>query len=838
MAQELSQQYRDGLPVEVVGRIQDELPERGTKIVQCVQTAELLMNQAATRDDGGRLAASGAYNLREALEAVVAGRGPAPDPVPLLIDTWTRYRALRGTATPEQESLLATLIESLDRLADNRSHRSYHANQLLAYLQEKTGLDAPLDGLDPIAEYTELRTGANRLAHGTEASLAEAAQLLDQATAWFVRMFTPPDAAVRRINDIASQPWRDGSQIAELRSVASNQHHLRLFLMSISDPAWLPALYDAKLIGPPRPVTAQPWPLRSLATGLGTSAPEEVAALLGRVMADVRSLPPEQYLAARFEVLQLAVHLGPSGHTVAAEIVRLHCREASVRMFGAMVAQSARPDALVVAQIADAVLDGRRGDGDRYHDGVLLERLRAGITPENCADRAHMVIAKVRRLAQDPSAYWGAQDSAALTAELGNQREALVQYAHHLAHLLQHARELGHSTTDLLSWMHDIPGTIRERIICQVLAKAPDVPLRDKINHVTFRIASPVATGDDLALVEDILSYRPAVRVLAEWRTALGEPTAAIPEQEQLPEDWARAWRWSAILPPEVLAGWDEQIGRVTDRHGQPDLAPLRHRIDLTNASAFYSPYSTADLAERSVLEAALLVGAWRPAPTRDWMRGDVEELASTLDTAVGTDLAGWTREPAAVVSALGGLDSIYVLRYLRTLRDRAADIVDYADQILAATRLTSTSSKKERTGADGELAGGRPDPTRVSEAEIRVAALEMAAAFAHRNADLTAHLDDLWRGAIAIATAIPAGETRDRGLGLLTNAINQDWGRAWDVMFALAGWEMRRTGGIRADFEQALDVILAASGDSCHEGRFSASCVARLARDQPVPIV
>jgi hypothetical protein len=89
-----------------------------------------------------------------------------------------------------------------------------------------------------------------------------------------------------------------------------------------------------------------------------------------------------------------------------------------------------------------------------------------------------------------------------------------------------------------------------------------------------------------------------------------------------------------------------------------------------------------------------------------------------------------------------------------------------------------------------------------------------LAAAFAHCDADLTAHLDDLWALATAVATAIPAGDTRVMGsLDTSTNAINHERGRGWEVVFALAGWELRNIGDIRPEFQQALDMILAASG-------------------------
>jgi hypothetical protein len=80
------------LPHEVLARIITELGRRGDKVINCLHTATFLISQACDHGGVPRLAEGAAYNLREALNAVVEGR-PAPEGgIGDVAEAWKRYQ--------------------------------------------------------------------------------------------------------------------------------------------------------------------------------------------------------------------------------------------------------------------------------------------------------------------------------------------------------------------------------------------------------------------------------------------------------------------------------------------------------------------------------------------------------------------------------------------------------------------------------------------------------------------------------------------------------------------------------------------------------------------------
>lgn len=532
MTTELDDQLLPELPPEVVERILGELPARGEKVVGCLRTAAVLIKQAVGDDRGLRLAESAGYNLREAFDAVVDGRSPVSGGLPAILEAWDRYQSEADHPGADRAASLKALEDVLRRVAEKRDRSSYHAARLLDYLRAKTGID-PLPGdLDPIGEYTRLRNTGNTATHDAFA-LDAVTVLYDRVVAWFVRMFTPPDTVVHALRELALEPWRGPEQVDRLRELATNPHHLRLFFGRLADPAWLTPLYEAGFMQLPQPDL--PWPAAGLLDGLGRTSPAEVAGLLERVLADSRKLPHEQHIGARFELLRVASQLGAAGHPIVAGVAALHPDNQAVRALGLGVVKRADPADPVVTQIADAVLNGKPRDRDHYYVGVVLEQLEAGLDAGNVVERTRMLAAKVRRAVRDPDMKFVGLDIARLTAELGEERHYVVMVTHHLVRLLWRACELGVSTPELLAWTDKIPGKIGERVTCRILAEADDVPLQDKVNHITLRLASSTATGDDRDLVANVLSAKPEPGMLNAWAEALGTPSTAPSDPEASP---------------------------------------------------------------------------------------------------------------------------------------------------------------------------------------------------------------------------------------------------------------------------------------------------------------
>jgi hypothetical protein len=599
------------LPAEVVERVVDELSDRGEKVVAALQTAAVLITQAVHDDTGLRFAESAAYNLREALEAVVSGRTPVLGGLPVVIEAWERFE--REVAQPgnDDAASLETFGVVLRNAAERQDRNSYHEAKLLGYLRDKSGVDPLFGGLGPVAEYKRLRRTASQGLH-RDTALDSVTELYQRTLAWFVRMFTPPDTVVLALRGLAAEPWRGPEQIDRLRELALNPHHLRLFFSHLADPAWLDPLYEADVVPLPDPGT--PWPMAGLLEGLGRTTPAAVATLAQRLLADCKSLPVQQRLDARFQLLILATQLGPDGHTLVGDVAAAHPDNRSVRSLAAGTVKRTDPGDPIVERVARVFLHGGPMDRDSYYYRLLLDQLETGMNSANAEKRTRMVAAKLRDAAGEEQAGWVVLGIARLTTDLGeDDRYFLVVVSHYLARLVVRAHASGVPSRLLLDWVNEIPGEVGERLVSRVLALADDIPFQDKIDHITGRLASHTATGDDQDLVNAILAANPNPAQLTAWTDALGSPSDRPADPTVLPRDWARAWRWSASLPEHLLTQWQEPIAAVSALHGRIEPEAFDRRIPTSYAMRGQSAYSTAELAALPVLDAARMVATWRP---------------------------------------------------------------------------------------------------------------------------------------------------------------------------------------------------------------------------------
>lgn len=790
------------LPAEVVERILVELGPRGEKVLAALRTASALLALALHDESGLRFAESATYNVREALEAVVSGQAPGEGVLASVLAAWQLYQdELAGPANDDGASLEA-LKSALRRAEEKQDRSSYHAARLLRYLRDKAGVD-PISGAhDPVAEYDRIRKRASGALH-TSITLDVASELHTQTLSWFVRMFTPPDTVVVALRELAAEPWRGGEQIGRLRDTASNVHHVRLFLSELKDPAWLVPLHAAGAVTLPQ--EGSPWPVRSLLESLVRTSPAEVARLLGLLFVDTTSLTEERKLDAGFHILVIASQLGPEGNVLVGDIAVAHPRSRHVRALAVDAIKRADPADPVVQRVARVVLTGDPSATDRYYYKAVLEQLGAGLTVENFGGRFGMLVAKVGEAAEHERAGWVVIDIARLTTELSeHERHYLVIIVHYLARLIDRAGEFGVSATSLLKRLRKIPGAIGERLVSQVLAHAEDITLEDMVEHVSRRLRSSTATGEDEDLVAAILARMSDVAELEVWREALGTPSER--DGVGVPADWARAWRWSAVLPGELLTDWEEQIARVSDEYG-PSTPDFGRRIPPFVGSWGQSPYSAEELAALSVAEAESLIAQWRPDSLDSWRLKGARELARALQATVESNPGPWSDDPVRTVRSLR--EPVYVLHYFNGLTKKAADVSVRTDAIIAATQL-ARSERWEPTVLGSDNFDYEPDWNGVDTAIV-----DLIAGLANSDAPLDLHLDLAWEYATAHLDRVahPRDWVSD-STDVLTQAINNRRGRGLQAVLALAAWEHRNGGTIRGRFQDILDELLQIPGD------------------------
>ncbi len=602
-----------GVPPEVVARIVAELGRRSKRVIDYLRTAAVLISQAGDDGAGLRLAESAAYNLREALDAIAEGR-PAPEGgVGAAIGAWKQYQVAIRAPDADVDAARAALGRMLERLEEDQERQAFKTRKLLEYIRDQTGVE-PLPGEnDSTVRYSRLRDRANGTLHG-DGTVPAVAAMYDEVAAWLIRFFTSPDDRIRAVAALAERPYADG-MVDALRELVLNSHHLGLFFSRLQDPAWLDPLHDAGLI--PLPRDGEPWPVTFLVGGAGAIKPARVVAVLvrsaaGRLQAATRASTaghrqthPSGRVPARYRGTRTREedrHQVPNDHWV--------------QMIAVSIAREADPTDPIQVAIADAVVANGRDSDRGYHTRKMLSRLSEGLTKDNVADRLEMVAAKIRRLAADKQMRFVVLDIAALQTEGDDLRDPVLILAQHLSAMIPVARHLGLNTADILRLVNGISGELGERIICQVLVGADDVDRSVKVSHIERRMSSETATGDDRDLIGDILAIPLSADELARWRTALGEPSpapAAVAASDALGDNWARAWRWSMVLPDEVLVNWKEAIAAVTTRHGAPTPTSLDTRIPRFMSGTGRSPHSSADLAALTVLDAAALISSWRP---------------------------------------------------------------------------------------------------------------------------------------------------------------------------------------------------------------------------------
>ena len=792
-----------GLDPCVVDRILTELGSAGERVLRCLRTAHSLLELGAVDAEGFRYAASAAYNVREALDSVVRDRPAGEGGLTAALEAWEQYRLSCDLPGGDEPTARAVLTETFDELARDRQRQAYTTRQLLNWFQQQTGV-TPIPGADdPTREYQRLRRTASSMVHD-EASRVAARALLDDAVAWFARFFAPPSDIVNRIEQLAAVPFST-ERLVELRGVAMNSHHLRLFLERVEDANWLEPMRVVGLIG--LPSAAEAWPVTALTGESHRLADGAVAELLWRLVDELSSIPTQERPACAFEIARAASWLGPAGHPIVIELLR---RFRTVDWLQAIAMSVSRKlDATDPCQvaIADAVIGSEPRSDRSYRSRELVTRLVDGLTEQNVHERFSLIAMKLRRVAAEQR--YPYLDIVALPAEGVDESEHVLDMAQRLAAAIPKSRVLGMSSSSMLRQVARVAGELGERLTCQILAGADDIDRKRKLSHLAIRFTSPTATGDDRALLDDLLPL--ADNELAVLQGAFGTPPLAPLESDKLDNSWARAWRWSMLLPPSVLARWDDAIATVTSVHGRPDQSAMARRTPAAGAQFGSSPITADDLAALDPVEAASLIAAWRPSSTDPW-GVSARELARTLETLVRDAPEAWTGDPVAVVQTLR--EPVYIDHYFRAVKASTAKTVKSAPTLIRAIQ----SVRRERWRP---ASLGRNDYEFEDDwTTVDSVSAELVAALAEANADLDDDLGLCWQLVIELTQDLPtdlgsADEYLDtsRHDDPLHRAINSTHGQGLRAVLALGGWEHRNKGAASDRLASALSSALAVDG-------------------------
>lgn len=797
-----------GLPEEIVGRIGRTL-SNGNKVVTCVATAARLLVFADVHGDGLRFAESAAYNLREALDAVVAGSSAAAGGWEGALAAWRRFELARSDG--DLGDALGTLTADFERLAAASDRQALMTRRLLGFLHERSGIP-PIQGAnDPSVAYRKLRARANTMLHD-RASDGEVTLLHGDVVAWLVRMFTPPDDRVVRLTELASSPF-GAARLSELRQLTLDAHHVRLFLSLLQDPAWLEPLRAEGFVHCPRP--NELWPVGVLADS-GTLSPGDVADLLESLFDEVRALPKADRAVPSGEIMRVACRLGPAGHQMAIRILAAYPTDRWVSGLAVSVARDADPTDDVQVGIADSVLGTENRVDGGYRTRTILELLLNGMTLGNAAERVKLVAAKVLHLSRRKEFQFLSLDVASLDTPGNDLREPIELMSHTLTQMIQSARGLGVTTDQIFNALSGIRGELGERLLSRVLAGAQDVDRLAKVNHIATRLAASRATGDDKVLIDDILSAPLSDTEVESWRTALGTPPdpGAVRNQTPLSVEWLRSWRWSTLLPASVLEGWEPAIEACNEAHGTISLTLFETRVDRFAFASGSSPYDENELLGLGPEEAAIKVANWRPGPEDAW-GVSARELARSLERAVKAAPREWAERAPEVVTWLR--EPVYVDHFLRALAAEAIQIRDMSPMVMESIRIVRTERWTPTMLGDDDGYDFESDWSGVDQASI-----DVVWALANADGNIEDDLDFCWTIASSLFADRPQSSDSVAGVEIdpdelndpLNTAINRSYGHALEAALALAGWTYRSNSTTDRRITQILDEALALPDD------------------------
>lgn len=799
-----------GLGRSATERILTELgPAAGSRVVRSLATAEALLHGTAALTDDLRFPESAAYNIREALDSVVQDQPPGESGFAAANKAWTEYKTTIELPGADERAALNALTVILDDLTASKERQGFMTTRLLERYQKRTGVQ-PISGeSDPLAQYQQLRESAAQILHSAS-SRPEVAALFGESVAWFARFFTPPSTVAGKIEQLAGRDYSQ-ARLDELRTVAVNGHQVGQFLARVGDPAWLGPIRDAGLIGLPK--VGEVWVGASLASESAQLPDQAVARFLKELLGERKVLPKGERLACVHGIMHTAWQLGPAGIDVILAGLRLFPADHFAQTIAITAAKAIDDDDPVHVAIADAVICNVPDRRHRHRTEQVLAPLIAGLNSENVDERIGLMATKVRKLAVSDLARFLDLDLSRLSSLFQDDdlREPLIETTQSLAAAIPTARRLGVRGPTLLAKVAPIPGERGERLTCQALAGADDIDREIKLLHLERRFGSQTATGDDQELVDDLMPLGEAD--VERLRAAFGSPTPKPDDGDKaaFPDDWARAWRWTMVLPDPILTGWEQAIAVVSEVHGPPDPSTLSRSSPQPEATWGSSPILAEDLSQMGVLEAASMVSRWRPGTTGPF-EGTARELARALEAVVAKHPEVWANDPSTVVKELR--EPIYVEHYFRALAGVATSVATQATALISAIELV----RRERW--EPSVIGSDDFEYERNWSSADLASIQLIRMLADADADLTDSISRCWDISTSQTMALPDDhgaadkyERRSEQESPINRAINAPYGNGLQAVIALGGWEFRRSEAQSMRLGAVLTDVLAIEG-------------------------
>jgi len=745
-----------------------------------------------------------AYCLREAMKAILAsqdtgGGGQWRTKSRNVADAKQRLEMIRRLPGEDSEGALKELLARIDEMALTHEQDRLHQQRLIAVIINRTGAQPLASGIGPVRTYQDVLDRLDTAVHGT-VTLEEATQLWVDCLAILRQLFLPPDIRYRELDAIAALDSPGQADVPALLALLAGPNHLRYFLSKIQTPAWLDLLDESEVLQPPAGQAG--WPVFAAVEQLRDEHAADLAATLGRVFDRWGSDPQRAWYLAR-----AAVDLGSRGNELVLRAVRQHPTSPGISDLAVWAAEKANPSDEFVQLVADHVLNNTRGIGAWVYLEPLLRSLVDGINADNYAARLKLLSYKLRSIPEDDYGrrYFnnlrrGGSISDPPAPHRHDWFDALL---HTLVESLRRAAERV-DLRDLLDAISPLPTDIGDRVRAWLLGNTSPTEPRHLISEVTHAIASRDPTGDDLRLIDRVVTECDPGEYATQWAEALGVPPSASAlgnalAAREVPRGWLRAFEWSGLLPPSVTAAWAIAVAIMSGAYGEPSRLALEHRTRVESGWG-QSPLSESDLRAMTTDDAARWIASWRPDPFQ-WLVS-ARELGRTLEGVVKSDPTRWARSPLKTAGLLR--HPTYIDHYLQGLATAAALDEAPTDELIDLILLVRTHPW-EAVPLGRDTFDFDPDWRASEEASV-----DLIKSMAHSDIGFGGRRDEVWSILQSeVKRRHEPSHIVDGARDPLETAINRPCTRALEAALSFMAHEYRTHGTVWHEAMELLSAIL-----------------------------
>ena len=799
---------------QLLGHLLVEFGVHGERAVGFLRTADALLSLDSTVAPP-RLPETIAYCLREAMKTIPAslplgGGGLWRTASRAVSDARRRYELVKDAPGEDAQGALNDLLAAIDDLDLVHSQEGIHERRLITIMVNRTGALPIASGTAPIQAYHDLLRELDEALHGN-ATMDDVRELGERCGAILRQLFLPPELRHLELESLAAVESPSANDVQRLLPLIAGPNHLRHFLSRVASPQWLEMLMDSGILDPPAENGS--WPVFAAVDRLAPDHGPAVAAWLSSMY----DRHPADAARAWF-VARGAVDVGPDAAGVLLRALRDHGSVARIAALGPWAIEKLEPQSQIVEELADVLLNEAPWRAAHYVDPVV-EPLVGGTDESSAGRRLQLLCWKLRSAAsaEEGSSRWFAFDRAGSVADWTDdgRDDRFTVLIQALIEVIRRARAWV-STDDILAAIDSLPTEVNGRLRAWVLSGAADVDVDQLIDELTAAIAQRYPTGDDLPMMDRVLSEAGFDDFAEKWMTALG-PAPTVVEVAQrlasheLPKAWLRAYHWTGVLPQEATGPWGRSAAVIAGAYGRPGRETLEKRSHV-EVGFGRSPISMEELQALPAAEAVGRIAEWRPDASQ-WLVS-ARELARTLEAVVRADAGPWIESPVRIATELR--HPTYIHSYLRAVAEAIQEgtsppIAEMLDVIglVRAHPWRVEALGRDDFDYDHDWSGAEQ------------AGVDVLKAMADKDLGFAERDDEVW--------SVLDAEARDRGApsGIISgardpldSAVNRRCTRALEAVLSFMAQEFRLTGAARREAFELLEEALGLEGSDGAEHR------------------